>query len=119
MPARQSTRKYEGQTMIVMLDFSGDTPVFELPADFAGKVANVRLVQLWRLAPRGHKVKWSKKAKSAFLAHLPYACRGWASRLRFSDPQERMRREAQGYPRKAKSSTEINSGVQRNHLYLK
>jgi hypothetical protein len=84
--------------MIVMLNFSGDTPVFELPSDFAGKVANVRLVQLWRLAPRGHKVKWSKKAKSAFLAHLPYACRGWASRLRFSDPQERMRRGGSRLP---------------------
>jgi hypothetical protein len=26
----------------------------------------------------------SKKAKSAFVAALPYACRLWASRLRFS-----------------------------------
>ncbi|OAT85660.1 hypothetical protein A6P54_18275 [Bacillus sp. MKU004] len=41
-----------------------------------GNRANLRLVQLRRLAPRGHKLKWSKKAKNAFPAHSSYACRG-------------------------------------------
>jgi hypothetical protein len=33
----------------------------------------------------------SKKAKSAFMDALSYACRLWASRLRFSDPQAERR----------------------------
>jgi oligo-1,6-glucosidase len=30
-------RQYEGQTMIVMLNFSGETPIFKLPSDFESK----------------------------------------------------------------------------------
>jgi hypothetical protein len=76
----------------------------------AGKARQVRPVQLWRLAPRGHKLNGPRRQKAPSRPiHLMLVGAERAASA-FLTRRSAATRRLTGRPRKAKSCTEIFSG---------